>query len=149
MQLSVDLLRDLFRHLIEWRSLYSSDHVDSLPCPDGDSVSLWDIEYYYSISQIILPIRQRQAIRLCLLFNFSEQDAARIMKIDDNNPVSMYATAGLEKIIHLMRFGLLPDRQHVNMVESKRRLRESQTTEQTLRLCLDSIPGCNDVYITL
>lgn len=111
--MTVSLLRELFRNLLAWRSLYTSDGVDSLTTPDGYTVSLWDLEYLYEVSQVILPIRQRQAIRLCLLLNLSEQDAADVMRIDQTNPVAMYATSGLEKIIHMQRFNTLPSREYI------------------------------------
>ncbi len=117
--ISVDLLRELFRNLIPWRALFASDGVDVLTC-DGISVGLWDLEYLFLASQQVLPIRQRQAIRLCLVQNMSEQDAAVIMRIDDTNPVAMYATSGLEKLVHLMRFGLLPSREHVYAEEARK-----------------------------
>lgn len=111
--LTVSLLRELLRNLLAWRSLYTSDGVDTITCPDGRSVSLWDLEYLYEASQVILPIRQRQAIRLCLVMNYSEQDAADVMHIDQTNPVAMYATSGLEKIIHMSRFNILPTREYI------------------------------------
>ena len=116
--LTVDILREIFRNLIPWRGVFASDGVDTLTC-DGLTVSLWDMEYLYLVSQQILPIRQRQAIRLCLVQNMSEQDATVIMHIDDTNPVAMYATSGLEKIIHHLRCGILPPREHVFSHERK------------------------------
>ena len=120
--LTVDLLRELLRNLIPWRALFTAEGIDTLTC-DGISISLWDLEYLYLVSQQILPIRQRQAIRLCLVMNMSEQDAAVIMKIDDTNPVAMYATSGLEKIIHNMRFNLLPRRELVLATEARKQPR--------------------------
>lgn len=111
--LTVDLLREVFRNLLAWRSLYESDGTDTLTCPDGQTLSLWDVEYLYAASQQVLPIRQRQAICRCLLYNLSEQDAAQTMNIDVTNPVAMYATSGLERLVHASKFGLLPSRSAV------------------------------------
>jgi hypothetical protein len=113
MKIDVDLLRELLRNLAQWRSIFTSDQVDVIHCPDGQSFSLVDVEYLYLVSQQVLPIRQRQAIRWCLVMNLSEQDAAEIMRIEDTNPVAMYATSGLETIVHMLDFGLLPSRQEV------------------------------------
>jgi len=110
MRITVSLLRELLRHLAHWRSLYESDGVDTIRGPDGE-YAIQDIEFLYALSQSVLPIRQRQAIRLCLLNNLTEEEAAAVMKIDLSNPVAMYATSGLETIIHMCRVGILPSRQ--------------------------------------
>jgi hypothetical protein len=108
--ISVDLLRSLFRHLAEWRSVYESDGVDIIYGPDG-GYAIQDIEFLYDISQNVLPNRQKQAIRLCLLNNLTEEETAHIMKIDEANPVAMYATSGLETLVHMYKVGILPSRQ--------------------------------------
>lgn len=147
--LSVDLLRELLRNLLPWRALFTSEGVDTLTC-DGISVGLWDIEYLYLVSQQILPIRQRQAIRLCLVQNLSEQDAASIMRIDDTNPVAMYATSGLEKIIHNMRFGLLPSREHVYAQEARKHARWHPSKTPALAAVSASVSaGDDDLYMDL
>lgn len=97
-ELSVGVLRELFRNLLWWRSLYESDGVDVLPGPDGESYSLWDIDFLYSQTSS-LPPRQRQAIQLCLIENVRERDAAIRMGVSPTNPVAMYATSGLEKLV--------------------------------------------------
>lgn len=129
MELSVGVLRELFRHLLQWRSLYTSDGVDTIHGPEGFSISIWDLEYLYEVSQVILPIRQRQAIRLCLILNYSEQDAADVMKIDQTNPVAMYATSGLEKIVHMLRFDILPSREYVFSTYKKKTSRSRRTPD--------------------
>ena len=122
--LSVDSLREIFRSLLEWRSVYESDGVDTLT-NEGFTYSLWDIEYLYSASQIILPIRQRQAIDLCLVYNLHEAEAAQRMGIDPDNPVGMYATAGLESLLHAQKFGTLPSREYI-FSKVRERYRENE-----------------------
>lgn len=106
--LTVEILREMFRHLQAWHSLYEAEGIDVLSGPDGEEWSLWDIDILYEMSQYYLSVRQRQAIKLCLYDNFSEARAARSMGTDESNPVTMYASSGLETLIHLYRVGMLP-----------------------------------------
>jgi hypothetical protein len=131
MILTVDLLRSLFRNLAAWRSILESDGVDTLHSSEG-SFNIEDIEWLYASSQKILPIRQRQAIRLCLLNNLTEEDAARIMKIDLNNPVAMYATSGLETLIHCYLFELLPTRRQYVAWETRNKSSNPQNLARIL-----------------
>lgn len=131
MRIDVDLLRELFRNLAQWRSIFTSDQVDQIHCPDGQTLALADVEYLYLVSQQVLPVRQRQAIRWCLVMNLSEQDAAEIMKIEDTNPVAMYATSGLETIVHMYQYGLLPTRAEVYAHDSISRTRTVDPTYTT------------------
>lgn len=104
--LTVSILRELFRNLVSWRSLYQSDGIDQLTGPDGEDYSLWDIEWLFE--QIhLLPPRQRQAIELCLILNVRERDAAVQMGVSPSNPVAMYATLGLEKLVAMVEDGSL------------------------------------------
>lgn len=107
MPLSVPLLREVLRNYQGWRSLYEAREVgDTLA--DGDySITLWDIEYLIENLRV-LPPRQRQAIQFCLIENMREQDAAVRMGVSPTNPVSMYATSGLTKIVSMVRAGALP-----------------------------------------
>jgi hypothetical protein len=130
-RIDVDLLRELFRNLAQWRSIFTSDQVDQIHCPDGQTLALADVEYLYLVSQQVLPVRQRQAIRWCLVMNLSEQDAAEIMKIEDTNPVAMYATSGLETIVHMYQYGLLPTRAEVYAHDSISRNRTVDPTYTT------------------
>lgn len=97
-ELTVGTLRELFRNLLWWRSLYEADGVDTLPTPDGGTISLWDVNFLYS-RIVLLPPRQRQAIQLCLIENIREREAAIQMGVSPTNPVAMYATSGLEKLV--------------------------------------------------
>jgi hypothetical protein len=106
--LTVETLREIFRNLQAWHSLYEAEGVDVLHAPDGEEWSLWDMDALYEMSQYYLSVRQRQAIRLCLYENLSEVRAARSMGTDEANPVTMYASSGLETLVHLYRVGMLP-----------------------------------------
>jgi hypothetical protein len=106
--LTVELLRELIRHLQAWHSLYEAEGTDVLTSPEGEEWSLWDIDILYEMSQYYLSARQRQAIRFCLYENLSEARAARAMGTDESIPVAMYASSGLETLVHLYRVGMLP-----------------------------------------
>lgn len=107
--LTVDLLRRIFRHLMRWQSVYEADQVDVIRGPEGE-YHISDIQFLYDLSQKVLPARQSQAIRLCLYHNATEEEAADIMHIDVSNPVAMYATAGLEYLVHMVQVHTLPSR---------------------------------------
>ncbi len=99
-------LRELFRNLQQFRAIYESYGIDTINGPDGE-ICLWDLEYLYSQLHR-LPLRQHQAIELCLVRNIKETDAAVLMGVSPTNPVAMYATSGLEKIVFYIRTGALP-----------------------------------------
>lgn len=103
-RLSVGLLRELFRHLQAFRSLFEAEGVDTLTGPDGQQWSLWDLEDLYREAEG-LPCRQKEAIDLCLIANVRERDAAVMMGVSPTNPVAMYATSGLEKLVDLVNSG--------------------------------------------
>ncbi len=107
MSLTVGVLRELFRGLQAFRSAYESDGIEEIRAPNGEEYSLFDIEYLYSQLHR-LPRRQRQAIELCLVQNMKESEAAVQMGVSVTNPVSMYATSGMEKLIALAQDGRLP-----------------------------------------
>ena len=73
--------------------------------PLGDRWSLWDIEYLYEKSQELLTPRQRQAISLCLVHNMRERQAAEIMGVSSTNPVMMYATLGIRRLLDMIDEG--------------------------------------------
>lgn len=54
-----------------------------------------------------LPKRQQQAIELFLVLNQPEESVAVAMGLAPTNPIGMYATAGLERLLQLMDKGLL------------------------------------------
>ena len=104
--IEVSVLRELFRNLQAFRAIYESEGVDTLISEDGSEWCLWDVEYLYE--QIgVLPRRQRQAIHF-LVLNVKESDAAVVMGIAPTNPVGMYATEGLKKLIGMIDQGAFP-----------------------------------------
>lgn len=106
MPLTVSVLRELFRNIQQFRALYEAEGIDEITAPDGEVYSLFDVEYLYG--QIHrLPLRQRQAIELCLVQNIREAEAAVMMGVSVTNPVAMYATSGLEKLVALVDAGCL------------------------------------------
>lgn len=108
MDLTVDVLRNLFRYLAPFRALYEDGGPDILVAPGGEEWSLWDIEYLLGVVHHDLPPRQAQAIELFLVCNMREADVAEAMGVSRTNPIGMYATAGLERIIIWVNEGRLP-----------------------------------------
>lgn len=109
MELSVDLLRSLFRNLAAFQSLYESEGVDTVTDPDGNEWSLWDIKYVYEWSLSTLPKRQAQAVEYFLYLNLRESDVAKLMGLKPTNPIGMYATSGLQKVVYSIQEGDLPN----------------------------------------
>lgn len=105
--LPVSVLRELFRNLQSFRSVYETDGIDEVVGPDGVHYCLWDLEYLYKQLHR-LPRRQAQAIELCLVQNMRECDAAQVMGVSPTNPVAMYAKSGLEKLVFMAEEGVLP-----------------------------------------
>jgi DNA-directed RNA polymerase specialized sigma24 family protein len=114
MALDVATLRELFRQLQQWRSIYESDGVDVIHGPAGEEYCLWDVDYLES-QLYRLPKRQREAIILYLINNMREADAAVAMGVSATNPIGIYATVGLQKLVDMIdrgdlsRFGKEPD----------------------------------------
>jgi DNA-directed RNA polymerase specialized sigma24 family protein len=102
----VGVLRELLRNYRAFRAAYEADGLDTITGPDGTPYCLHDLTYLISQLDRLSP-RQRQAIHLCLLDNVKEVDAARIMGVSETNPVAMYATLGLKKLIEMIRMGEL------------------------------------------
>ena len=105
--LTVPILRELFRHHQAWHSAFEAHEVTDVLVSSGVEISLWDLDYLVSCVDR-LPARQSQAIRLCLLENLREEDAAVAMGVSRTNPVSMYANSGLQKILAMIERGDLP-----------------------------------------
>jgi hypothetical protein len=120
--LTVEILRECFRNLQAWHSLYEAEGIDLLTS-DGEEWSMWDMDTLYEMSQYYLSVRQRQAIKLCLYENLSEIQAARSMGTDEANPVTMYASSGLETLVHLYRVGMLPSVKEFRREQAKASLR--------------------------
>lgn len=100
----VSELRDLFRHLSDFRATYETTGLDEVTTPYGQTWSLWDLEYLLR-STDRLTLRQRQAITLCLVHGVKESDAARLMGVSPTNPVMMYATLGLQRLLDMVDAG--------------------------------------------
>jgi hypothetical protein len=103
----VSELRELFRNLEAFRTVYESTGVQEVTSDDGATWSLWDLEYLYRKAMELLTPRQSQAIDLYLVRNIREKDAARMMGVSETNPVAMYATLGLRRLLDLMESGSL------------------------------------------
>jgi hypothetical protein len=102
---AISELRELFRNLSELRIAYETSGVEEIISPLGNRWSLWDIDYLYKKSQELLTPRQRQAISLCLVHNMRERQAAEIMGVSSTNPVMMYATLGIRRLLDMIEEG--------------------------------------------
>jgi DNA-directed RNA polymerase specialized sigma24 family protein len=87
-----------------FRSFYESEGQDTITSSDGRSYNLFDIEHLFKQIDRLSP-RQAQAIRLCLVNNVLEKEAAKIMGVSETNPVMMYATNGLKRICEMIASG--------------------------------------------
>lgn len=96
--LDVNTLRALFRNLLAFRALYQDQGIDEITGPGGVVFSLWDLEVLYA-KVPSLPPRQAQAIEWCLIRGERETDVAVKMGLRPTNPVAMYATLGLKKLV--------------------------------------------------
>lgn len=105
--MDVATLREFFRHLQYWQALRESHNVIEITGPDGQSYSIFDIEYLYAC-RVRLSARQRQAIELFLYENIRERDVARIMQVAETNPIAIYATQGLTKLCDMISRDELP-----------------------------------------
>ncbi|WP_281711890.1 hypothetical protein [Dermacoccus nishinomiyaensis] len=106
-KLTVGVLRELFRNLQLWESLWETDHIDVLRGPNGVEYQLHDIQYLYECRSMLSP-RQMEAIEMCLYRDIREKDVSLLMGVSPTNPVAMYATNGLERILAMMNAGKLP-----------------------------------------
>lgn len=105
--MDVTILRELFRQIQQWKALYETDGIDSLTGPTGEEISLWDLLYLYE-QLPKLPKRQHQAIELYLVQNMRETDAAIAMGLSPTNPIGIYATVGLGKLVAMIDNDELP-----------------------------------------
>lgn len=116
----VNSLRLLFRSLHTFRAHNESDGIQEIMAPNGVIWNLYDIEYLYAIAMRrptgnrdydrdhpTLPLRQQQAIELFLVLNMPEDEAALTMGLSKTNPVGMYATSGLTKLLKFLDEGRL------------------------------------------
>lgn len=106
--ISVSILREFFRNYHAFRAYYESTGIDEVIDPaTGDIWTFWDVQYLLEQVQF-LPARQRDTIVLCLVENRREVDVAIAFGLKPSNPVLMYATTGLEKIVEWAMNGKLP-----------------------------------------
>lgn len=99
-------LREMFRFLPTFRVLHETSGVDEIVNDFGNAWSLWDLEYLYSQTKR-LNLAQRRAITLCLVNGMLERDAAIAMGVGENNPVGMYASLGLRRLLDMQETGQL------------------------------------------
>lgn len=101
----VSELRSLFRYLQEFRSLYEVEGIQEVQTPSGRVWSLWDLEYLYQVAARLLTPAQYTAIKLFLVEDYREQDAAEMMGVSRTNPIGMYAALGLSKLVEFINSG--------------------------------------------
>jgi hypothetical protein len=99
-------LRELFRQLLAIRSTYQETGLEEVVSPAGNVWSIWDLEYLLKATQR-LSQRQQQAITLCLVHGMREKQAAVSMGVSETNPVMMYATLGLQRLLDMVDEGSL------------------------------------------
>ena len=101
---TVEGLRVIFRGLVVWRDLfdrYGSD-LQTVIDESGIEWDLMEVELLYRVSQERLTTRQAQAIRYFLLGNMREEDVAVAMGIKPSNPIGLYATEGLRRLVEMV-----------------------------------------------
>jgi hypothetical protein len=98
-------LRSLLRYLQEFRSLYEQEGIDEVTTPRGVTWSIWDLEYLYEKAASLLTESQFTAIRLFLVEDHKEADAAELMGVSRTNPIGMYAALGLSKLVEFVDAG--------------------------------------------
>lgn len=114
--IDVRVLRELFRHLQAWNTLYEAEGTDTITGPDGTEYCIHDIIRLYetavngrgSSGKHLLSPRQREAIQLFLIENQTEREVARLMGVSEDNPVASYATQGLVRLNELIKAGVIP-----------------------------------------
>jgi DNA-directed RNA polymerase specialized sigma24 family protein len=116
MTIDVRVLRELFRHLQAWNTLYETEGKDTITGPDGTEYCIHDIVRLYENAvngrgangKHLLSPRQREAIQLFLIENRPEREVARLMGVSEDNPVASYATQGLVRLNDLISAGVIP-----------------------------------------
>jgi hypothetical protein len=99
-------LRELFRHLQAFQSLFETEGIDTITGPDGVAYNLFDLLKLYQCRQY-LSSRQRQAIELFLFCDMREKDVAAEMGVSPVNPVAIYATQGLKRLVVIYNSGFI------------------------------------------
>ena len=104
--MDVATLREIFRNFRQWENLHQLEFLDTICGPDGTEYEFLDVQFLYE-SIGLLPKRQAQAIELYLIQNMRERDAATVMGLSPTNPVGIYASTGLQKLIDMLDRGML------------------------------------------
>lgn len=92
------VLRELFRHLQEFESLFLTEGIDTLTGPDGANYSIFDLRRLYDRRRMLLTPQRARAIHYFLYLDMREQDAAQAMGLGRDTPVAIYATQGLRQL---------------------------------------------------
>lgn len=138
-------LRLLFRNLREFRAVYEETGVDEIQTPYGRKWTLWDLEYLLAMAETHLTYRQRQIITLCLVHNVREKEAARAIGVSETNPVMMYASLGLKRLLDLIKAGALDrfrERPLNGSAPVRRAMAREKLVEQIQRNLKVSKQGC-------
>lgn len=122
-------LRALFKYLQDFRSVYEETGLEEILTPFGNTWSIWDLEYLYKQCDR-LRIRQRQAITLCLVHGMREKDAAIAMGVSETNPVMMYATLGLRRLLDMVEAGELDRFRVAHADQVEKHMRRHQALHQ-------------------
>lgn len=101
--ISVDGLRVVFRGLTAWRNLFDQygDQLYTVTDDRGIEWELHEVERLYRMSQEVLTKRQAEAIKYFLVDNMREEDVAIAMGIKSSNPIGLYATEGLRRLVEI------------------------------------------------
>lgn len=94
------VLRELLRNLQLFEALFETEGIDTLFGPDGMQYCLFDIKKLYGL-RIHLSQRQRQAVELFLYEDKREREVAEAMGVSPANPVAIYATQGLRRLVQI------------------------------------------------
>lgn len=100
LNLSVAVLRELFRNYAHFKATYEDHGIDTVRFREIE-ITIWDMDSLYELLPR-LPHRQHQAIELCLVQQYREKDAAVAMGVSETNPVAMYATSGLANLLAIV-----------------------------------------------
>jgi predicted DNA-binding protein (UPF0251 family) len=91
-------LRELFRNLQAWESLFLTEGIEAITGPDGTVYSIFDLRELYDKRRILLTVQRARAIECFLYWDMREQDAAQAMGLGKDTPVAIYATQGLRQL---------------------------------------------------
>lgn len=99
-------LRELFRHLQAFQSLFETEGIDTITGPDGEAYNLFDLLRLYRCRNQ-LSLRQKEAVEMFLYHDWREKDVAVAMGVSQVNPVAIYATQGLKRLVVIYNSGFV------------------------------------------